>query len=180
MHKYSSNFKAYSNRSQQNKVILPVMCVWRFAAYYQKPIGVCWIQGFHSSGYEKFYLLGKMPTQSSASYLLFLRNTSLPSSGSMCMPIACFMQASCLAYSSPLKMALSPETQVDFHRTTQCYIPNDRPLLNYVCHANIKCRLIRTQESKTADKEWLSRFTVMWGVNTAPWWTHATFASYLA
>jgi hypothetical protein len=43
---------------------------------------------------------------------------------------ACFMVASCLAFSSALKMegTYSSETSVGFHWTTRQYIPEDRTL----------------------------------------------------
>jgi hypothetical protein len=43
---------------------------------------------------------------------------------------ACFMLDSYLPYSSTLNMEViySSETSVDFHRTTQCFIPEDRTL----------------------------------------------------
>jgi hypothetical protein len=59
--------------------------------------------------------------------------------GVRCLPLA-FTMASCLAYSSTLKMdaTCSSETSVDFKRTTRRYIPEDRrPLHNHRC-SNLK------------------------------------------
>jgi hypothetical protein len=51
---------------------------------------------------------------------------------------ACFMLASCLGYSSTLKMEIcSSETSVDFQRNTLCYIPEDILRHNYR-HENLK------------------------------------------
>jgi hypothetical protein len=45
---------------------------------------------------------------------------------------ACFRLASYLASSSSLNIQVicSSETSADFHRTTRCYIPDDRTLIN--------------------------------------------------
>jgi hypothetical protein len=45
-------------------------------------------------------------------------------------PAACLMLVSCMAFSLTLKveMICSSEMSLDFHQTTQCYIPEDRTL----------------------------------------------------
>jgi hypothetical protein len=55
--------------------------------------------------------------------------------------VTCFTLVSCLAYSSTLKMEVTcfSETSVDFQRTTQLYIPENRILLS-LCRMLIPVR----------------------------------------
>jgi hypothetical protein len=55
---------------------------------------------------------------------------------------ACFMLLSLLAYSSALNMVTcSSETSVDFHQTTQHYIPEDRIHHNHHCEKLKSCTI---------------------------------------
>jgi hypothetical protein len=76
---------------------------------------------------------------------MFQRNVSHPSSGrliaSRALLAACFMPVSCVAYSLTLKMEAIyfSEMVVDFHYTTQHYIPEDRTFHSHCCE-NLKSK----------------------------------------
>jgi hypothetical protein len=53
------------------------------------------------------------------------QDTSTKQAASTALLAPCFMLDSCLGYSSMLKAVCCPETLIDFHRTTQRYVPED-------------------------------------------------------
>jgi hypothetical protein len=69
----------------------------------------------------------------------YSEETNMKQAASRAQLAACFMPVSCMAYASTLKMGAtcSSETLVDFHWTTQCYIPEDMTLHNHCCE-NLK------------------------------------------
>jgi hypothetical protein len=85
--------------------------------------------GSHSDCYEEFCFLGYSDIYRIECQAKFQRNGALLAT--------CFMNVSCLTYSSSLKMEAirSSETSVEFKRATRRYIPEDRPLqhLYFLC-----------------------------------------------